>query len=254
MTVEQLVDYLRISVNVQDPCDPTAVDSAYLTLNDDGIKLFLEAVLSRDFPTVHSLDSLPSESTYALILLAKKELYFTLATKRSGDYDITADNNNNLRRSQRFDHYMTLIKQVDEEYNRYIDDGGAGGHTLTSYDVLLSNRYATARNYEKGVAPALTLYVGGVTATTIELEWSVKMNQFKEFKVYISDSTILDPFVMGNKVSSKATLVATIYDPQQKKCRLENLTPNTTYHVVVSASEMSNLKGYAEVVVATESE
>ena len=244
MTVESLVSYLRQNVSIQDPTGAVQ-DSAYLSMTDDDIVLYMEVALTRNFPDVKSLDYLPTEYVYPIILLSKKELFHALAVKEAPLFDIGADNNNYLKRSQRFEHYMKLIAQVDKEYEDYLENGGAGGNTLISFDVLLSDRYATKRNYEKGVIPALNLYVGTVNTNSVELSWKVKLSRFKEYKVYISKSPILDLFNVSEPVV-KETEVLTIRNAHQTSCRIEGLDPDTQYFVVVSATEMSSLTGYAE--------
>lgn len=252
MTVTQLIKYLRLNVRLQDP-DGASVDPEYLSLTDEDILLYLNVAMTRDFPEVESLDNLPTEDTYPLILLAKKELFFALAVKEAPLYDLIADNNNQLKRNQRFEHYMALIAQVDKEYNQFNEDGGAGGkqNTLTSYNVLLSDRYATKRNYEKGVTPVLSLYVGEVTETTVEVCWNVAMSRFFCYRVYISDKRALDNYNLVNPISSEAKLVATIKNVHDNRCRIEGLQPNTSYYVVVTATEMSSLTGRKEIQVMT---
>ena len=249
MTKAELVRYLRLNVNIQ---NADVTDTAYLSMTDEDIELYLNIVLTRDFPQVPSLDLLPQEDIYPVVLLAKKELYYTLASMDAPLIDLVADNNNQIKRSQRFEHYMKLIAAVDEEYNQYNEDGGAGTrNTLTSYDVLIADRYATKRNYEKGFVPTLSLRVVGVTDTTIELVWSVSLSHFQKYEVYISEEQIYDEFSLSQSVSPKAKLVAKILNVHQNKCRIEGLVPDTVYHVMVSATDKSSLVGRAEIVVST---
>lgn len=249
MTKAELVRYLRLNVNIQ---NAEVTDTYYLSMSDEDIELYLNIVLTRDFPQIPSLDLIPSEDIYPIVLLAKKELYYALASLDAPFVDLTADNNNQIKRAQRFEHYMKLIAAVDGEYDKYIEDGGAGTHnTLTSYDVLISDRYATKRNYEKGRVPALSLRVVGVTDTSIEIVWSVKLSRFQKYEVYISEEQIYDEFAITDKISPEAKLVAKILDVHQNKCRIEGLIPDTVYHIMVSATEMSSLVGRAEVIVST---
>lgn len=245
MTVDQMVAYLRTSVSIQDPTG-SVQDSAYLSMTNEDITLLMSVVLTRNYPDVPSLDYLPTEYVYPVILLSKKELYHTLAVKEAPLFDIGADNNNYLKRSQRFDHYMKLIAQVDKEYEDYLENGGAGSNTLTSFDVLLSDRYATKRNYEKGAVPALSLYIGAVTETSVEIQWKVKLSRFKDYKVYISESPIVDLFNVSKPLSSDAKEVVVIRNVHQTSCRIEGLSPDTEYYVAVSATEMSSLTGYIQ--------
>ena len=244
MTVDQLVKYLRLNVSIQDP-EGAVQDSAYLSMTDEDILLYMNVALTRNFPDIPSLDYLPTEYVYPIILLSKKELYHALAIKEAPLFDIGADNNNYLKRSQRFEHYMKLIAQVDKEYEDYLEDGGAGGNTLTSFDVLLSDRYATKRNYEKGVIPALTLYIKSIGETFVEIAWKVNLSRFKEYKVYISKSSIVDLFNVSEPVD-KESEVLTIRNVHQTSCRIEGLDPDTEYFVAVSATEMSSLTGYKQ--------
>ena len=112
MTVPQIIQFLRLNVNVQNPDGSEGVDSAYLSMTDEDILLYLNVVLTRDFADIPSLEYLPAQNVYPLVLLAKKELYYALAVASANEYDLGADNNNYLKRSQRFEHYMKLIEQV----------------------------------------------------------------------------------------------------------------------------------------------
>ena len=244
MTVDQLVKYLRLNVSIQDP-EGAVQDSAYLSMTDEDIILYMNVALTRNFPDIPSLDYLPTEYVHPIILLSKKELYHALAIKEAPLFDLGADNNNYLKRSQRFEHYMKLIAQVDKEYEDYLEDGGAGGNTLTSFDVLLSDRYATKRNYEKGVIPALTLYIKSIGDTFVEIAWEVNLSRFKEYKVYVSKSSIVDLFNVSEPVD-KESEVLTIRNVHQTSCRIEGLDPDTEYFIAVSATEMSSLIGYKQ--------
>ena len=249
MTTAEIVRYLRLNVNIQ---NADVTDTAYLSMEDKDIELYLNVVLTRDFPLVPSLDLIPNESIYPVVLLAKKELYYTLASAEAPMYDLNADNNNQIKRSQRFEHYMKLIEAIDEEYNQYNEDGGAGArNTLTSYDVLIPDRYATKRNYEKGFVPALSLRVVGVTDSAIEVVWSVSLSRFQKYEVYVSDEPIYDEYSIGQSVSPKAKLVAKILNVHQNKCRIEGLLPNTIYHIMVAVTDKSSLVGRSEIIATT---
>lgn len=242
MTVEQMIQYLRLNVSIQDPSIST--DTVYLSMSDEEIVLFMQTALTRNFPDL-SLDNLPAENVYPVILLSKKELFYSLAVKEAPLYDLSADGAS-ISRSQRFEHYMRLIEQCDKEYSDYLDNGGAGANTLTSFDVRLTNRYATQHNYEKGVVPAPILSIGNITENSVELTWKVKLERFAGYKVYLSKSPIVDTFVFPNPISKEAKMLQEIKNVHQTKCRIEGLEPNTTYYVAISAEEMSTLTGYAE--------
>ena len=261
MTTTQLIQFLRSSVNVSDPNNSEATDSAYPSMTDEDILLYLNVVLSRDFAGYPSLESIPAYSVYPVILLAKKELYYALAVKAANEYDLGADNNNYLKRSQRFDHYMKLAQQADDEYQDWISNGGsataddgsgAGPNTLTSFDVLLSNRYYTKRYYEKGVVPAPVLYVDNVTETTVEFHWNNRCRKFAWCNVYCSTQPIVDEYKNSqSKIVDKSTLVQHLIDARQVSLRVEGLSPDTTYYLAVELVDQSGLVGYTEVVFDT---
>lgn len=250
MTTAEIIQYLRLNVHIQ-----TEGDSAYLSMTDEEILLYLNMALTRDFPEYSSVEEIPPENIYPLMLLAKKELFMALAVKDAVWVDMTADNNNSLKKSQRFDHYMALVKQADEEYEQYAEGLGAGErNTLTAYDVLLPNRYNTPRNYAKTMVPKVRVFVDTVADTFIELSWSVRMSQFKCYKVYISDNQIWDSYSLTEKVSEDAQLVATILDIHQRGLRITNLNPDSVYHVLVMAVDKTTSKGCIEIIITTEKE
>ena len=250
MTTAEIIQYLRLNVNIQ-----TDGDSAYLSMTDEEILLYLNMALTRDFPEYASVEEIPPESIYPLMLLAKKELFVALAVKDAVWVDMTADNNNSLKKSQRFDHYMALAKQAAEEYEQYAEGVGAGErNTLIAYDVLLPNRYNTPRNYAKTPAPRVRVFIDEVGTDYVELSWSVRISQFKCYKVYISEKQILDEYSISKKISDDARLITTITDIHQRSFRVSGLHPDSIYHILIVAVDKTSLKGYAEITITTERE
>lgn len=253
MTVDSLVKYLRLNVSIQDSSNITEQDSAYLSMTDEDLILYMSVALTRNYPDVPSLDLLPTEYIYPVILLSKKELYYALAVKEAPLYDLGADGGY-IKRSQRFEHYMQLVEQTDKEYKDYLENGGAGGNTLTSFDVLLSDRYATKRNYEKGVIPALALYIDEVGVDYVKISWKVKLSRFREYRVYISQSPILDSYNIDSHIASDAKEVAVIKNVHQTSCCIKGLNLGTGYYVAVSAIQMSSITSSKEESFTTQSE
>lgn len=246
MTIPEIIKFLRVSMQVADP-EGTEGDKSFLSLTDEELELYLKVSLSRNFPEVPLLELVPNEGIYPLVLLTRKDLYFTLATSTAPLYDIGADNNNYLKRSQRFKHYMELIGQVDKEYQDYLDNGGAGGFALNTYYAILPNRYNTRYNYEKGKIPKPVIILNEVEQTFVELSWKVQTSRFYRYRVYISTEPIVDLYnVEGKHISETANLVATIMDVHQTYCRIEDLEIGTKYFVAVEVIEKSTLTGYAE--------
>lgn len=253
MTVEKMLQFLRQSVLVQDTDTIVQKDEQYLCMTDEELLNFLNVAKSRNFSDIPSLEYMPEESIYGLVLLAKKELYYTLAVKEAPLFDLGADNNNYIKRSQRFDHYMKLIAQVDGEYKDWLENGGEGSlGTVQSYHVTISDRYNTRYNFENAAVPTVRLYVGTVTDNSVEFQWSVKnISRFFSYKVYISKEPIVDLYNPQSHIAKNAVCVQTIKDIHQTSLRITGLEPETTYHIAVQATNMATLTGYAESVFET---
>lgn len=251
LTVDEMISTLRSSVNVQIKVDDdtTVTDSAYLAMTDDDIKLFIKLGVSRAYPDVTSLENLPEGSEYPIILLAKIELYLKLAVLQANKVDMGADNNNYLKQDQRFKHYMALVEEARQEYESWLDNEGQG--EVQSYDVLLSNRHYTHRNFEKQVTPKVSLQIDQVTGDSVHFSWNVtNTSHFGRFKVYISKSPIVDMYKEGvtyaSKVNDEAKLLLSTQNIRNTYHKVENLESETTYYVAVISIERNQVFGYSE--------
>lgn len=248
LTVEDLIKLLRSSVNVQSE-ETEVIDPAYLTMTDDDIELYIKLGVSRAYPKVTDLSELPSGSEYPIILLAKIELYTKLAVLQANKIDMGADNNNYLKQDQRFQHYMKLIAQAKEEYESWLDNEGQG--EVSSYDVLLSNRHYTQRNFEKQVTPKVSLKIDQVTSDSVDFHWGVSnTSHFGRFKVYISKKPIVDMFKDGatynKKIDGEAKLIVSTQNIRNVFHRVSNLESGATYYIAVFSIERNQVFGYSE--------
>ena len=263
LTVNDLITLLRSSVNVQVPAvdgegqETSIIDPAYLSMTDEDLTLFLKLGVSRAYPEVTDLEDLPDGAEYAVMLLAKIELYMKLAVLRTDDVDLGADNNNYIKQDQKFSHYMKLVEAAQQQYESWLDNEGEGGATgVTSFDVLLSNRHYTRRNIEKQMTPKVKLKIGDVTADSVEITYSVSnTSHFGRFKVYISKTPIVDMFAEGvaysNKVSADAKLIKSTQNIRNIYHRVQGLEPSTDYYIAVFAIESNKVFGYAETSFTT---
>lgn len=248
LTVKELIKTLRSSVNVQSE-ETEVIDPAYLTMTDDDIELFIKLGVSRAYPSVTDLSELPNGSEYPIILLAKIELYTKLAVTKADKVDMGADNNNYLKQSQRFDHYMKLIEDAREQYESWLDNEGQG--EVSSYDVLLSNRHYTQRNFEKQATPKVTLKIDQVTSDSVDFHWGVSnTSHFGRFKVYMSGSPIVDMFREGathdKKISDGAKLILSTSNIRLNHHRVSKLESGKTYYIAVFSIERNQVFGYSE--------
>ena len=253
LTVKDLIKTLRSSVNVQSE-ETEVIDPAYLTMTDDDIELFIKLGVSRAYPSATDLSDLPSGSEYPIILLAKIELYSKLAVIKADKVDMGADNNNYLKQSQRFDHYMKLIEATREQYESWLDNEGQG--EVSSYDVLLSNRHYTQRNFEKQATPRVALKIDQVTSDNVDFHWTVSnTSHFGRFKVYMSENPIVDMFRDGfnhnSKVSEGAKLVLSTPNIRLTHHRVQGLESGKTYYIAVFSIERNQVFGYSETSFTT---
>lgn len=255
MTVENIIAFLRRSVYIQNP-EISVIDKAYLSMTDEEILNYLNIVKMRNFAEYSSIEYIPEADTFGLVILAKKELYCTLAVKEAPLVDLTADNNNSIRRSQRFDHYMKLAELADKEYADWLENGGEEPTgTVTTYHVTLSDRYNTRYNYENSPIPKVYIQLDNVTNNSVDVSWKVKnISRFFNYKVFISKEPIVDLTNLVSHISDKAKLVHTIKDIHQTALRISGLEPSTKYYVAVQATNMASIKGYAEYFFTTTSE
>ena len=249
LTVEEIVKTLRNAVNVQYE-ESEVIDPAYLAMSDEDLMLFIKLAVSRAYPSVTTLSDLPEGSEYPIVLLAKIELYTKLAVLKADKVDMGADNNNYLKQDQRFQHYMKLVQSAKDQYESWLENEGQG--EVSSYDVLLDNRHYSNRNYEKQVTPKVQVSVDSVTSDSVDFQGKVShTSHFGRFKVYISETPIVDMFRDGVTYSAKLTggenLILSTDNIRNTAKRVNGLTPNTTYYIAVISIERNQVWGYSEV-------
>ena len=232
-------------------------------MTDEDLTMFLKLGMSKVYPSVEDLADLPPGSDYPVILVSKKELYLKLAVVSAPLYDLTADNNNQIKRSQRFSHYMALAENAQLEYEDWVENGGGatvdpntGIQGVTTYEVLRSKNHYSLRNYEHGLSPVVRVKIGEITTESVSFSWSSFNNDhFGKYLVYVSENPIVDPFRDGSKAEDKildgATLVLSTWDFRNNHKRVEGLKPETEYYIAVFSVERNQLYGYKQVTFQT---
>lgn len=259
LTVDDMVALIRSSVNVQVPSEDgssSIYDQYYLKMTDDDIKLFIKLGVTRAYPDVEDLSELPDGSEFALVLLAKIELYMKLAVIVAPKVDLGADNNNYIKQDQRFNHYMKLVEDAKSQYDDWLENESTGANTVSSYDVLLSNRHYTRRNYEKQVTPKVKVYIDEVTSDSVKFHWKMtNTSHFGRFKVYFSTSPIMNVFAGGadykSKIAQDAQLVKSTGNIRDTYHTVTGLEPENTYYIAVISLERNQVFGYAETTFTT---
>lgn len=250
MTKKDLVRYLRLSVDVVEP-DSREKDSLYLKLSDDDLLLYIDMARTRAYSD-ESLDDFPESCIYPLMLLAKKELYLALAIRHARFVDLKADDYNEMKKSQWFNHYITLADEMENSYANYLDQGGNGSGTMYSASTYLSSRYYTNYNHEKELPPSLKLRVDKVTEDTIEVSWDWDADSLLCFKVFLSTVPVVEYHDLGQaQIDEISREIAVIRDPHLCKCRIRGCASGTDYYVVVTVTDWAWVTVYKEIKVTT---
>lgn len=248
MTKTQLIDYMRLSCKVQDP-EVTPIDPLFLSLSDSDIESVLEVGLAQEYPE-GSLDSLPTEYLYPVILVSKKELYYQLAVNSAPLYPLDLGRDGGLKKNIRFDHYMALINMVELELKTYRSTGNGSMPKLGN--LMIEGRYYTNRDYNLSEKPSVTLTADSVGTTTVELSWVInKINKFYNSILYKYTSAIVDLYDLENPINENAEKVYTFTDIHETMYRVTGLTPSTTYYFALAIQERNGLKGYSEITFTT---
>lgn len=236
-----MIEFIRLNLGVED----SSVTTALISLSDSQIELYLNIVASRDFPHLLPLVDIPSDSVYAISLLTKIEIYYFLATSVAPEHQLKTDGGGTLSKEQKFKHYSQLITLAQNDYANFIANGGAGGsgNTLTAYNVTLPSRYYTEYNYFNAVKPSVSINLDLISDTFTELTWTYSCPQFYKSRIYIGTDLTYDPYV--DSVIPEDYLIKEYTDPFAKKLRLENMTPNTQYTIVIEVIDLTTRKGIA---------
>lgn len=243
---ENVVKFLQDSLRLQDPS--TETDPAYI-FTEDQLWDIVNIVTPAHSP-YHTVDTLPDNEAYFVILLAKKEVYYRLATSTAPLYPLKAEGAE-LRKDFRFEHYMSLIRRVEAEYENSWDKFERG-REVEVQDLLLHSKHYSERNYKFAHVPSVTARIVAVRGDSVDVEWS-KFNTprglFWHYSVYVSTSPIYDEF--EGVIDPSAKKVVEIHDIHKTKVRIKGLSPDTAYFILVVSTDANKLQGYVELETTT---
>ena len=240
LDLERLVPYLRKSLLLDDPTINT--DSAF-QYTDEDLADILEMSLYEHNPN-YTLENFPKQESTFVVLLAKKEIYYRLATASAPLYPLKAEGAE-LRKDYRFNHYMELLKLVTSEYTtRY--DKFTRELPIQQGNLLVARKHYTTEFYNSMEQTGLELYIDNITTNNVEFRWD-KFDfiggLFDSYSIYVSESTIYD--VYTNSIDEGATKVVEIRDIHRNAYRITDLEPNKEYHILVVSK---NYNGFKECV------
>ena len=241
---QEFVDALRRSIRLQNP--DVEKDKAY-KYTDDDLWEILELV-TPIHDAEYTVLTVPNNERFLVLLLAKRELFYRLATATAPLYPLEAEGAS-LRKDVRFDHYIKLIKLVEDSYNASYAGFFGTGETgnLQAFDVTIEGRYNTLRNYNMANRPVIALTLSTITATTVNLDWtkfSVKRGFFYCYKVFIDTEPLFDEYVEEPFLQSGLSAKFMSFDINKMKFRVTDLEPETPYYIAVLAFDRNGLYGY----------
>ena len=240
------VSYLRKSLVLKEPDIET--DVAY-KFTDDDLWDIIQLVIPNHNPR-YTIDNLPENEKYFAILLAKKEIYYRLATASAPFYPLKAEGAE-LRKDIRFDHYMSLIRRIEVEYSQMWSQFDSS-RTIDIGEVILKSKHFTQRNYELAPTPSVVLTIDDVRSDSMDISWTkfdVLRGMFWNYSVYISDSPIYDEY--DDVISKDAKKIAFITDLHRTKFRVRELSPSTHYYIAIVSEDLNKLRGIAELELDT---
>jgi hypothetical protein len=245
---QKYVDYLRKSLRLQAPDVET--DPAYVFSDEDLLQIldFVTPSHNSEFTT----DTLPVSEANLVMLLAKKEVYYRLATSTAPFYPLSAEGAS-LQKNVRFDHYMALIKQVTEDYESLTGGGSGGGDTgglVETYESTVFGKAYVRRNYNFAETPKIELTLSGITDKSVNLEWTKAGRKFGAYSIYLAKERIIDEYALNPIKSNSPTALYT--DIHRTRARIDNLLPDTEYFIVVKVSLTNGMSNHAELQFRTQ--
>lgn len=175
-----------------------------------------------------------------LILLAKKEIYMRLAVSVAPEFNMEAEFTK-LLKSDRFDHYMGLVRQVTGD----IEKAEENVSYITAGQAVIDTRNGTLRNYNlssvQEIVPEFVL-----ASDHIDISWNAFADRgdFSHYAIYCGTETFYDDFeefpIDNNKFDSSVLIT----DLLRTKYRLKSLSSATTYYILLVFVGKSGRKSY----------
>ena len=205
-TKDLLVSYLIDSLMLSAPL--ISQDPAFAQLQED-IPKIVEQSAKRLGKTVEEI--IPDEE-YIVILYAKLEIFQRLALAVAPEFDVTVEQAS-FKKGNRFFHYTALAQEVQTEL-----ETNASIYTVIVKPVTVATKDGTIRNYNLSREQPVKLSIDLVSDNSIELSWNkfdLSYGNFKRYSLYYGLTTQM------------------FYDINRTKYRLNNLSANTNYYIVL---------------------
>lgn len=213
--------------------DSTLLDSPVISADPtffqikSGLSLVIQQAVK---DTGYTVETLPSQLENYVLLLAKKEIYFRLATLTAPEYNMETEFSK-LLKGNRWEHYYKLLEVTLKEIKRLEDEG-----IVTSIDVgdlVITGRNGSQRNYRLATSYAGNLSISNVTPTTVDISWLKFLgSEFAGYDIMIGTSPIYDEYEEEQINQANIDKRVKVTDVQRSNYRMKSLTPNTLHYLV----------------------
>ena len=217
-------------------------DSVLNAITEEELEVILKmkcSLLGHQYPII------PTEDVPLLICLARKEVYWKMATASAPLYKLNLEDLS-VDKNVRFDHYLKLIQQVDKEYEQLLKDPNRV--KISVGDIIIDKPYTYAKRMENYVAPTTIINIDGATTNSFEIAlqyMNLKARDYKETIVYVCTEPIWDKYEETINPLAKQGLV--IKNSTKSFFRLRDLEPNTHYYILVEVILHNGVKTYTEI-------
>ena len=204
-------------------------DPVYQELKGEGITAMLKtSAMAKGYLL---FTQVPETELPLIYLMAKREIFLTLATQVAPEYDVETEFTK-LLKSKRFDHYIRLVSEVTTIIKEMTSSGMVGG--VVSGNMLISSRDGSRRNYAFANEQEVSLTLVPAT-TSVDIDWGRFDNKIANFSAYrlLIGHNLYDPYDEQPLKEGNAIASLMFYDINRTKFRVCNLTPDTDYEALI---------------------
>ncbi len=239
MEKAKIVSYLRNILAVETSSDPVLKATT-----DEELLLLLETS-SKSFGL--EIEEVEDEDIPLLVCSARREMYWKLATNSAPFYPLNVDGIS-LSKNVRFDHYMSLIMQMDKEYDRLYSQSSIGSK-ITVGRLLNDKPYnARARKIHFKEPKNVQIKVDKQEGRNLYISinyGNLKKEDILRTNIYTGEQQIWNKY--SEQIDDRATKVFSVDNPSRLFFMLDTLKFSNKYYVLMEIELKQGIKIYKEI-------
>lgn len=254
ISVVELINYIKFQLSTGSNKDPV-VD----TITDEEIDILIKihcGTLALEYPEI------PFSYMQLMSCLIRKELYWKLATNSAPMYELKTDGTE-LKKGDRFQHYLALIQEVNKEYNDIMNDPSRlpedfnGGGKIASHTMVLEKDYVLRNYVNSQKLPKVKVKVDNIVPSEymeLSLDLSkVARTEYFRTNIYLNEQRkIRDEYSLEANLSEGTQLKYQTYNINKDKvripCKISLETP--LIYILLEVELKYKLKAYCEIEVS----